>query len=802
MAFSMSQKPIKTLQHEDILVYHTAEEVDLQANSTTFDSIPNELKSQRQWIYYIARQNGDRIDKIPFNPLSNPLKKASTTDPATWGTFLQCQNDVSLKALEQHGQQLYGDTYRGCGIGFVFSKNDPYFGIDLDHCFDSATDEPEAWASDIVDDFQTYTELSPSDTGLHLIGKGKLPDKGRRHDAIEVYDHARYFTMTGNRINDFSVVNCQPALDLLMDKSFPTTTETLKHTSSTNGHQIEDADLIERMFAARNGAAIRELWDGNVPDGKSASQADQALCNHLAFWTGCDSEQMDRIFRQSGLMRDKWNRESYRQPTIDEAISRCKDTYTPPDGASWALGLDEDERGKEYPLTDLGNAERFIAMHKDIVRFCYDFNKWIIWTGSHWQTDDSGTAVKLAKQTVRNMYRTAADIDDDNNRKALIKHAKSSESKRRIADMLSLAQSEHGIDIRPSDFDQQPWSLNCLDGTIDLQTGRLRPHNRDDLLTRCLPIHFDPHAKAPIWKRFLNRVTNGDVELQRYLQCLAGVSLAGKVRERIFIVLYGRGKNGKTTFLEALEMVFHSTTEGGYGTKLSARALMVQRYQSRATPEIAKLHGARFAYANEGQEGARLNEALIKEMTGGDTLTASFLYQNDFDFKPTFTLWFGTNHVPNITDTTDSIWDRVKLVPFTVRIPNDEIDLTLHEQLSSEAAGILNWCVEGCLDWLEHGLHDPKSVVEATKEYRSNMDQVAQFVEERCLLADFANVKASLLYSQYVEWSKQSGEHPVTQRDFGGRMTERGLQRQRKTTGYFYHGIDLNPTDETDGIEL
>jgi len=322
-----------------------------------FTPIPPELKSCRQWVnwkglWITAKDGKPKINKIPFDPKSNPIYKASTTDPATWGAFQQCLD--TLPALEKIWRKQYGDQFFSVGIGFVFSKNDPYFGIDLDHCFDPMTGELEAWASEIVDQFQTYSERSPSGAGLHLIGKGKLPGgRGRRRGPVEVYDSGRYFTMTGDRINDHPVADSQAVLEMLMAEHFPTT-ENPHHAPETNGHQNLDDDLLKLMFSAKNGAAIRDLWDGGIPVGKSASEADLALCDHLAFWTGCNPGRMDQLFRQSSLMRDKWNRESYRQPTIQNAINGCNDTYTPPDDGSWqargsSAHVDEDEAEDTRP---------------------------------------------------------------------------------------------------------------------------------------------------------------------------------------------------------------------------------------------------------------------------------------------------------------------------------------------------------------------------------------------------------------------------------------------------------------------
>ena len=319
------------------------------------------------------------------------------------------------------------------------------------------------------------------------------------------------------------------------------------------------------------------------------------------------------------------------------------------------------------------------------------------------------------------------------------------------------------------------------------------------MLTRRIAIHYNPAALCPTWLSFLDRVMDRQQDMIDYLQRLAGYSLTGSVRDKAFIVLYGEGDNGKTTFVETIEHILGDTATGGYATKAPTSMLMVKRAQGDDVPtDIADLKGARFVHTAEGQENARLNEALIKELTGRDTLTARFMRQDFFRFHATHKLWFATNHKPEIRGTDRAIWERVKLIPFTVSIPKEEQDGDLPDKLKAEAPGILTWMVDGCLKWQERGLDDPPPVAQATQNYREAMDVIGRFIEDRCTCKDFTTVRAGQLYAAYAAWCGGNGEFAVKNRRFGESMIERGFLRKKEESGNWYRGIGLNAAEDGD----
>ena len=437
---------------------------------------------------------------------------------------------------------------------------------------------------------------------------------------------------------------------------------------------------------------------------------------------------------------------------------------------------------RAYNLTDLGNSERFVSDHGEDVRYCYPWATWLDWTGARWEKDDAGRAHRLAKETVRGIYQEAAEAGDEDRRKALAKHAARSESADKIRAMLELARSE--IPVAPDELDADPMLLNTKNGTIDLRTGELCEHRREDLITKLAPAEYRPDAEAPAWGAFLERVLP-DEELRGFVRRAAGYSASGDTSEQCLFINHGVGANGKSTFHEAAAAAL-----GDYAMRAPTDMLLARR--SGAVPnDVARLKGARFVTAAETEDGRRLAESLVKDLTGQDTITARFMRAEFFDFKPTHKLHLSTNHKPEIRGTDAAIWRRIRLVPWTVTIPPTEQDKKLSEKLRGELAGVLAWIVRGCVEWRHEGLKAPDAVRKATGAYRSEMDVIGAFIEDCCVLRPDASALATPLYVAYKEWCEESGEPIEKQRRFGMRLTERGLRREKVGGVYKWYGIGL-----------
>ncbi len=450
------------------------------------------------------------------------------------------------------------------------------------------------------------------------------------------------------------------------------------------------------------------------------------------------------------------------------------------------------EQRRHYMRTDLGNAERFVDSHRDHVLWCPARKAFLLWDGTRYAWDERSQVVKLAHLTARGVFHEAAATEDGDEQKAITKWALASQNESRINAMLS--QSKPYLAVGMDDLDRDPWLVNCQNGTLDLRTGRLKDHDPADRITKVVPVDYDPDAPCLRFKRFLEEALV-DGAVIKFVKRYSGYTLTGITRERLLAILYGFGKNGKTTLVELLHEVL-----GDYARNTDVETLLIKKYQGVGN-DVAALNGARFVSAAEVEKGRRLAESKVKQLTGRDTVTARFLFGENFDFKPEFKLWLSTNNKPVIQGTDDAIWDRIRLIPFKQRFEGSKADPKLPDKLRDELAGVFAWMVEGCLEWQEHGLEEPKTVTEATKQYREEMDTLAAFLDETCVVGAGHRVLAERLYQRYAMWCDKSGEHKDPKKAFVARFEERGFSRRRETAGvnkgrYIWLGIGLRSDDE------
>lgn len=448
----------------------------------------------------------------------------------------------------------------------------------------------------------------------------------------------------------------------------------------------------------------------------------------------------------------------------------------------------ENDYINDIHLTDFGNAQRLIARHGKDLRYFHPWNKWLIWDGKCWQIDKTAEIERRAKDTIRQLFVEAAGEENADIRKSLSRHALSSESNYKLKAMVKLATSESGIPVIIDELDSDNWLLNCDNGTLDLGSGELQQHMREDLITRILPVKYDSSAKCHKWEEFLYQIMGGSEELVDFLQRAVGYSLSGDTSEQCLFVLYGNGSNGKTTFIETLMALL-----ADYAVKTPAETLMLKR-SDNISNDIARLKGARLVAACEAELGRRFGEALIKQLTGGDIITARFLHQEFFDFSPSCKIWFATNHKPMIKGTDHAIWRRIRLIPFNVTILDDDQDKDLPNKLLAELPGILSWAVYGCNKWQEKGLGLPEEVREATAQYRNEMDTLKGFIDDCCEVLPNAEAQASELYKAYCDWCDGYGEKKMTSTAFGRDLTERGFTKKKDTKGRrltYYYGIGM-----------
>jgi putative DNA primase/helicase len=357
--------------------------------------------------------------------------------------------------------------------------------------------------------------------------------------------------------------------------------------------------------------------------------------------------------------------------------------------------------------------------------------------------------------------------------------------------MIKLAQSEQGIQVHTDEFDKDPLLLNILNGTIDLKTMKLLPHRRENLITKLVPVELHksrnlcakPHC--PTWRNFLMRSFQGSRKMIAYLRRVVGYALSGETIEQCLFFLYGLGANGKTTFMETTRGLL-----GDYAVQADFSTFTKQN-RSAVRNDIARLRGARFVSAVEVDSGEHFHEVLLKQLTGEDRVAARFLYQEFFEFAPQSKIFLVANHKPEITGTDHAMWRRVQMIHFNVTIPEEEQDARLKEKLKQELPGILSWALHGYREWAALGLQPPEEVIQATEQYKTEMDRIGGFVGDCCVLSPTQTATAKDLYEAYERWCLENGEEILPKQAFGRRLSDRGLTKCRGRRARFWSGIGL-----------
>jgi putative DNA primase/helicase len=437
-------------------------------------------------------------------------------------------------------------------------------------------------------------------------------------------------------------------------------------------------------------------------------------------------------------------------------------------------------------LTDTGNAKIFAMQYGADVRYCKQIG-WFVWDGRRWQRDDTKAIEALAKQTVLDCYSSLPGVADQDLREKAFKHLVKSESAKSIAAMLALAESELGISIGVGQLDQDQYLFNVLNGTINLHTGELRDHHRGDHITRLAPVNYHAQAQCPRFEKFLAEIFQGNQDLIRFVRQYFGYCLTGSTQEQCFTIFYGCGANGKSTLCKTIQRIL-----GDYASQSPMETFLI-KYGGGIPNDIARLHSARTVFAAESEDGQRLAESLVKQLTGGDLISARFLHHEFFEFEPRFKLILSTNHKPAIRGTDQAVWRRIRLVPFNKAFPPEQQDKGLLAALWQERDGIFAWIVRGLQDWQAHGLITPAEVAEATQDYREDQDVIGQFLDECVYETMISALPCQKLYRIYVWWAKKRGEYVHNDRRFQAAITERGVKRARTEAYRTYLDIAVHP---------
>ena len=443
--------------------------------------------------------------------------------------------------------------------------------------------------------------------------------------------------------------------------------------------------------------------------------------------------------------------------------------------------------------TDDANAQLFMHLFGEDVRYCPSREKWLLWNQKCWEWDTTLGILRMADMIPRALFHRAGDMDSGPERDRVTNLARKLERTHPRNGMLNMVR--HRVVVSEPDLNSDPFLLNCLNGTLNLFSQRLRAHERSDLLTCCSEISYDPEWVPWTWKRFLKGVFSDNEDTISYIQRLAGYSLTGLTKEHVFMICWGNGANGKSVFLNTLRKLLGPLA-------LQAMPDLLLMDQGRRHPtELAELCGRRLVVCQETGDGRRFNEALVKNLTGGDPVTARRLYEEQFTFTPTHKIWLATNYRPVIRGTDHGIWRRTRLIPFENQFTESSKpprDPELEDQLTKELPGILNWAVEGLRDYLAIGLGKCDSVSTATAEYQADMDIVSGWIGDCCRLGAGEKFSAGALFKSYQDWCAANGETAESQKVWAFGLKERGLVRNRAKSGYFWLGISLTNSEDFD----
>lgn len=756
-----------------------------------YEKLPKEMKEQRRWCLWRKIQRDGKFSKIPISALDG--KGAKSNDESTWATY-----EKALESLER---------YHCDGLGFMLGGG--YFGVDIDHAI-----ENKELINEFVEKLNSYTELSQSKEGIHIICKGVLPVGNKKKNNIEMYDNARFFALTGDIYESHNEINERTEeVKELHKKYLGTSNVYVKkkveqgETSKAFALMPNDEEIINKGLASRNSILFSALyygqWEGIY---SSQSNADLAFCSFLAFWTNKDPVQMDRIFRKSKLYREKWDEKrgehTYGEITISKAIATCQNTYDPQSENGNISSVTYDPttgevitKAKQYDLSDTGNARRFVDTYGDWIRYNFDNKNWVIYDGKTWIKDTTQQVKNLADKMIREMQQEYFDAfsTDKNKAEAMLKNIKHLSSSSGKDAMLKEALHIKEIATLNKDYDTNPYLLNCENGVVNLRTGEIIPHDRSLMLSKNTHIEIDMQNSPKEWLKTLQGIFQEDNGVIAFVKKAIGYTLTGDTREQCFFQCHGNGANGKSVFLNTLNGIL-----GDYAINAQVDSVLTRGASNsgNASPDIARMNGARFVRTNEPNEGARFNEGLVKQLTGGnDKITARFLYGTDFEFTPVFKLWIACNYKIGVRGTDKGIWRRMRLIPFEAEFEGKNDDKGLEMRIKQELPQILGWAVQGCLEWQKDGLPMPDKIQRATNEYRDEMDIIRSFCKDNLKAKPLGRVKASVMFKCYREWARVGNEYIMSQSKFGVEMAKKF--RKQNINGYIYYvGCELKESDE------
>lgn len=722
-----------------------------------YENLPKELKENALFCLWKYEMRNGRKTKVPYQTNG---KRADSSNKACFSDFDTVAN------LTQ--------SYDGIGMGMF----QPFVAVDIDHCVDGG--KLSDMATDIAETLNSYTEYSPSESGVRIVAKADTLsyDKvkyyiNNQKIGLEVYVAGmtnKFVTLTGNTICEAPIAERTNEIMAILDKYMQKPVVAL-NPKKIVGSYLSDESIIEKSAKSKQGEKFSALWNGEFET--SHSEADQALCAVLAFWCGGDTEQMDRLFRKSKLYREKWERNDYREMTLQKALMQTKEFYKPVKSNANTDFNDELQRLIElnpadttkYPWTDIGAGKLFADFYKAVLRYVPERRTWFDYQAGTWSADIGGLkAMRRCMELANLLHLYALEIKDEHQRKSYMDYSKRWQTHGYRVNVLKDAQVHHPISFL--EFDTDPYIFNCSNGTLHLDTGKFTEHISSDLLTKKSSVAYEPSAHSKRWNNFISEIMSNDQERALFLQKVFGYALSGDTHHECMSILYGATtRNGKGTLCESVLKVF-----GSYGCTSRPETIAQKNSTNSSQPseDVARLAGIRFVNIAEPGKSLVLNAALVKNMTGNDTINARFLHENSFDFAPQFKLYINTNYLPVVNDMTVFTSGRVIIIPFERHFDESEQDKGLkHEFMKPEVqSAILNWLLVGYKQLQLHGLKMPQSVINATDQYEHDSNKTLLFIEDCLEEGTDYEERTSEVYNRYKSWCIENGQYAESMKNF------------------------------------
>lgn len=784
------------------------------------ENFPQYLRESALFNLWRYEDRDGKPSKVPKHPLSG--ENGKSTDKRTFTRW------TTLERIWKN----YSDSFAGIGIGIFGDIG----AIDIDHCIDKDGNLSEM-AQDIVTTMDSYWEKSPSGTGIRIFftAKGYKYDKKKyyiKFDKIglEIYISGmtkRFVTITGNvlpgcaRPVEDRADRIQTILDKYMKRKSGKSDVGMEKKPVSTPPALSDLDIVNKASNAANGVEFQRLWngdtsayssvnsDGSRNDGRS--EADLALCNMLAFWTGKDAGRMDSLFRQSGLMREKWDRPqagtTYGAITIQKAIEDCNQVYDPDSKKP----PDNKEPLKTFvppDFSDVGQAIVFRDLYGDRVRYSKQTD-YLVYGGIKWD-EDPVKAQKLAQNLTDKQLKEAREKLTAANKKLMDAMESGDEAEKKIAEAEvkkckayfnyvlqrrmdgavshTLTQARSMLQIQVKDLDADPYLLNTPAGAVDLRAGTVRPGKPEDYCTKATAVSPSREG-VDLFMEFLEKLTGGNPDLIEYLQVTAGMCAIGQVKQEKLIIANGEGGNGKSTFYNLLFRVF-----GDYAGTLSAESLTVGNRNGK-NAELAELRGKRLIIAAELEDGTRMDTAMVKKLCSTDPIHAEKKYKDPFHFIPSHTVILYTNHLPKVGTTDNGTWRRLAVIPFSQKFSGMPGEVQNYSDYLFEHCGgaVLAWVIEGARIFVNQNytLKEPLCVREAVNSYREENDWLAHFVEDCCDIGASFSTPASALYARYKNYCEDNSEYIRNQSDFKRALQSAGYIYKRGANSRQYIGLQL-----------